>query len=244
MGMATSKTGPNSALGPEQTANLNFTPTSHPQQYQAPPQQYIHSPGGGYGESRFDQLAGQATNLESVASHAFEKPSNAEAIVLFTKSGVPDPCALAGKSIIQIANDLVKQDNAVAFTVGEGPCAQCNVPTLFWWNGRDWQNAPLSDVPAVLRAINGYVFKQGLQVGYYLLGDKDLKITKFNHTITFNNGNAMLKDTCSSQQVQQVNSDVTKNLQQVMGSSGNALFWIILIILILVILWLLFRHKV
>lgn len=173
-------------------------------------------------------------NWQAVANHAFEKPANSEAIILFSRTAVPNPCDLVGKSIIQVASALKDKDRAAAFAVGQGPCPSCTSPTLFFWNGKEWQNNVLADVPAVLRAVDGYVIPQRLGNVYHLYGDKDLKITSVARIAKVNDGEVVIGAGCNKTQ--------GKNLQEVMNTS-NVWFWIILIILIILILWLIFRNR-
>ena len=169
---------------------------------------------------------------KAVAAHAFEKPDNAEAIILFAKDALPDNCGLIGKSIIQLANELARRDRVVAFAVGQGPCPQCTSPTLFWWDGNEWKKNDLPDVAAVLRAVDGYVLKNGLNSIYHLLGDKDLKVTSVSRSAKVADGTVTIGEGCSRK----------KNLQETMNS-GAAVFWLVLILLILLVIWMLLRKK-
>lgn len=169
-------------------------------------------------------------NWQAVAAHAFEKPKDSEAIILFTRDAVTNPCDLVGKSVIELANDMARKNGVFAFAVGQGPCPECTAPTLYWWNGREWQHNVLADVSSVLRAVDGYVLKHNLNTIYHVYGDKDLKITSVLRSAKASNGDVVIGDGCSK-----------KNLAETINS--NAVFWIILILLIILILWLLFRSK-
>lgn len=175
-------------------------------------------------------------NWQALVNHAFEKPANSEAIILFTRTPISNPSDLVGKNIIDVAKAAGAKDNAAAFAVGQGPCPSCDKPTLFWWNGnaKAWANNVIPDTASILRAVDGYVLQQGLNNIYHLYGDKKLIITSVARTAKVSNGDITVSDGSAVK---------SKNLQETMTSSGAILFWIILIILIIVILWLLFRKK-
>lgn len=177
----------------------------------------------------------QSRNAEwkDLAGFIFERPANAEPILLFTRNAYTDACSLVGRSIIEVANELAKKDDGVIFAIGTGPCPQCNVPTLFWWNNRDWQNAAASDVDSIMKASAAYVVPKNLNYAYRLLGDRDLKITKVDSVFRRDGDTLQVMAGC------QPNGE--KQLQQM--PNITPIWWIVIILVILFLLWLLFFRR-
>lgn len=172
-------------------------------------------------------------NWNDVTDYSLAKPVNAENIVLFSRTPIADPCSLVGKNIITLANEQARKDDAALFTIGAGPCPECTVTTLYWWNNRTWQNSAASaERNNIKNTLASYAGSHNLNYVYHLVGDSQLNITSVGRS--FQRDGAQLKETtikCNGQtQLQETNN-------------SNVFWWILIILAIILVIWLIFFRK-
>lgn len=176
---------------------------------------------------------------QDIARFVFEKKSGYEPIVLYTSDLASDPCSYLGKNILQIANDQRTSNNAIAFAIGEGPCLECTIPTLIWWNphANDWQNMQTSSLDTYLNRVTPYILSNNLNVAYLMYADPNLNISRVIRSYQQKdvNGILQLHPGCI-----QSSSSGSSNFQQT-SSAWSILLWILIILLILFVLWILYR---
>lgn len=186
--------------------------------------------------------------LDDVVSFAYEEKEGVEPVLMFVHDVLPNPCLLIGRTITSVAAEIAsipnKEEGSVAFVVGKGPCAQCDVPTLFWWNSGkpsgsndkkgDWNHSPAENADKIKAAIKNYTGPNKLNVAYHLYANADLVITEVLRGVSLSNGQIKLENGCASV----VNG---KNLQE----NGGTMWWLWLLIILLIVLviWAVVRSR-
>lgn len=189
--------------------------------------------------------------MNDILNYVYLSSENQEPVVFFVKDLTADPCALLGRHLIDVANEL-KRDGAVAFAVGVGPCPECNVPSFYWWSGREWQNSSIPTLDTFRTAVDNYVIAKNLQGAYHLMADKDLKVTKIVRSVRRNGQQLQLADNCNrTLSPNQVNGlPVTSSYQELVvvptqpASTGLPWWaWLLILLALALLLWFLFRPK-
>jgi hypothetical protein len=152
-------------------------------------------------------------------------------MVLFRQNPFADPCALMGQNIVNIATDLARRNERVAYVTGYGECTHCRKPTVYSLPptinaiNQGWLSQTFAHRSDLSNYLHGLISSDSLNYVYVVLGDQHLTINKVKNVYRLVNGNFQLLPGCNPG---------SSRRDIVAGSQAN---WIALIILILLIIF-------
>ena len=162
-------------------------------------------------------------NWSSLVDSIATAPTNGENIILFVSKPLDN---IVGTNLITAVNKIVQNGTQVAFIVSPGPCPRCETTTIYAYKGEaGWETVVVQDPNLLKNNLPQMPFLENAFV-YKLQGDAALDVTSQSKPLRVKNG-------------QLVNGN--SNFQQTAG--GNFLFWLLIIVLISLILWLIFRDR-
>jgi hypothetical protein len=80
-----------------------------------------------------------ATGSDQSAPPIHQIPPGVEPVVLMTRQLQPDSCSLTGTNLISLSNTRASSDGSSVFALGQGPCPNCDQPSLFRWSKQKWK---------------------------------------------------------------------------------------------------------
>src|SRR5581483_10926573 len=159
-------------------------------------------------------------------------------IVLLKQQPLPDPCILLNNNIINVATELAKSGEKIAYITGYGDCVHCKKPNFYTLASSSinmqpgagvtggWVSQLLPDRKDIANVLRTAIDADNLNYIYLLLGDNNLNVINVKSVYRLQN----------SQFIQLPGCNPTSRKDIVPTNSTN---WLIILIIIILFIFLL-----